>query len=820
MSERSTPSRRASFRATCAFLGVAVLTFASAAARAQEYVHPERVQPLLARTRIARDAQAVRDLARTVANTASSPAARVHAARLRTEIEGSLAQDLRLGRSVQLSVEAGADGDWLRLVGTPFAQLDAARSATACAALARELHVISDDARWCAQRPPGEDDPTLPRALYVPGYVAEFDGDRVGTISVRAYASAEQAVARNPADRTARLVLAGMLLATRNPTGAVATLRGLPDDYEVSLTRALAAWASGDRARAVAGLVALVRADPARPEAAFDLAQLTIGVGALQFNRPPPADARRALALLRVASCGAARGMPGPAEIATTTIEWADRLQFMFERPSNWSGTGAWRSPVEGLARPRDSGPARGPPMVDCRAARERALALLAAPRTPSAPTGPTIAPAVPTPSSLALRAVRPLTSALVGPRPSFAWTGAARVVIELCAERDCATVRDTLRPQGNSPFRPAVDLPSGRHFWRVRSGASTSSVRVLWVAPHARGAQRIPDINCDGWPDVPLGPTGWYARFAPDGTPTLAVLPGIETATAHTFFAGDLNGDGCGDFAQVTGYGVQAIYGAPSGPMWPQMLGNGYTPEAELIGDLDGDGLDDLLFANNGALSVWSAGISTPVPFHASDAAPVGDVDGDGIGDLAASRYNSMTRSGTWGFIRASATGLSPELLTPIAMTNEVGRLHAVGDLDGDGRGDVVVFRSTADVRDPPGHFELHRGTRAGFETRVFGGTVAVDSTYCAVHPLGDVDGDGRDDSLWRERDAITWHAGSRRGLTAGTPLGAWPHDADLHAQRMPDAEPARVWIFGAFSTRAVRVDAGRATEVLLAPP
>ncbi len=179
-----------------------------------------------------------------------------------------------------------------------------------------------------------------------------------------------------------------------------------------------------------------------------------------------------------------------------------------------------------------------------------------------------------------------------------------------------------------------------------------------------------------------------------------------------------------------------------------------GIAPSSVSIGDLDGDGKADMAVTNQGSSStvsvfrntgsVGSISFATKVDFTTGSGAysvSIGDLDGDGKADLAVVNFISNTVSvilntGTVGSISYAAkvdfaTGGNPNSVS-------------IGDLDGDGKPDlavaspggsdiVSVFRNMGSVG------SISYAAKVDFTTGTGSGSVSV----------GDLDGDGKADLM-----------------------------------------------------------------------
>ena len=181
-----------------------------------------------------------------------------------------------------------------------------------------------------------------------------------------------------------------------------------------------------------------------------------------------------------------------------------------------------------------------------------------------------------------------------------------------------------------------------------------------------------------------------------------------------------------------------------------------GVNPISVAFSDIDGDGKPDLAVANSGSNTVSvlrNTSVSGIVSFAAKvdfaagslpQAVSTGDIDGDGKPDLAvanqaANNTSVMRNTSTSGVISFAAkvdfvTGSGPKSVS-------------IGDIDGDGKPDVVVANSaSADVgvlRNTSASGIINSGSFAPvvYFTTNFGGEGYNPWSVC----IGDIDGDGK---------------------------------------------------------------------------
>lgn len=236
----------------------------------------------------------------------------------------------------------------------------------------------------------------------------------------------------------------------------------------------------------------------------------------------------------------------------------------------------------------------------------------------------------------------------------------------------------------------------------------------------------------------------------------------------------GDFNGDGRADILWRNDNGQLSN--------WLGNVNGGYTDNGGVAGasvptswkvvgtgDFNGDGRSDILWRNdNGQLSEWvgtanggftdNGGVVSNVVSNAWTVAGVGDFNGDGRDDILWRNSNgalvNWLGNPNGGF--TDNTGVN----NPVAPLgwNVVG----VGDFNGDGRSDILW-------RNDNGALSDWLGTANGSFYDNGGIAGAVVPTSWKVAGIGDFNGDGRDDILWRNDngDLSDWLGKSNGGFT-----------------------------------------------------
>ncbi|MBP6833962.1 MAG: VCBS repeat-containing protein, partial [Deltaproteobacteria bacterium] len=277
---------------------------------------------------------------------------------------------------------------------------------------------------------------------------------------------------------------------------------------------------------------------------------------------------------------------------------------------------------------------------------------------------------------------------------------------------------------------------PSGNAVWLVPGGVGGLGTAVRVNVPLTSTASVLAgagDVDGDGYADVLLaggGGSGQLLRGGVSGLDGASSVAVDRTSGA----AGDLNGDGRGDLAFVSGTTARVVLGAgtidPAGSSVAGVLAAESRVSAR-GGDYNGDGFDDLVVAGNithNSVPVARTIVAPGGAFGPGAAVPLvsgfgsatvrgpvgaGDVDGDGVDDLLSRQPGStdlyLTRGSRAGLVFGRLAYLD---LSDNTFYGYYTSWSPVGDVDRDGYDDFAIgqtiYRGTATGLSATGRWTL----------------------------------------------------------------------------------------------------------------
>lgn len=330
-----------------------------------------------------------------------------------------------------------------------------------------------------------------------------------------------------------------------------------------------------------------------------------------------------------------------------------------------------------------------------------------------------------------------------------------------------------------------------------------------------------LDDLDHDGLPELIVGaPVG--GRFPCTGSTGRALVYSALGAQlfglvgddptdrfgAAVSASGDVDGDGTAEFAvgapldDAAGLdaGRVRIYSGANGA--PLLSLVGWTPRAHFgaalarLGDVDGDGRDDLAVGAPGASELgavrvfsgatgtllWSAHGSSAGDEFASSLARLGDLDNDGRDELLVGvrGANGVGPDAGALFVYSGASGSPLRFIPGLAAGERFGvAVQGLGDLNGDGRPEFAASAPFADFGgvSERGIVRTFDGATGGLRSTLRG-AFAGDRFGAALARAGDYDGNGKANELW-----------------VGVPLADGLQDGAFACPQFTDSGAASVW-------------------------
>ncbi len=269
-----------------------------------------------------------------------------------------------------------------------------------------------------------------------------------------------------------------------------------------------------------------------------------------------------------------------------------------------------------------------------------------------------------------------------------------------------------------------ALSGESGSLMWDHKTGDG-------WDSIHSSPA--IGDVDDDGYLEVLIGSTNQHVYSLNSLTGNTEWTTKFGGVVDNPIVLGDVNGDEELEvvvhilFSGSTG-NIKVLHGENGSVLWEYLGGAAYSPS---LGDVDGDGKLEVVagtyvFNGEDGTPVWSRNL------NCFSSPAIGDIDGDGKLEVVFGTSNSRVyalngEDGTTAWWRATEASI-------------VWSSPALGDVDGDGKLEVVVGSTESGIGNTDNYVYVFNGEDGSVEWKISTGNQVWSSPA-----IGDVDGDGK---------------------------------------------------------------------------
>ena len=301
-----------------------------------------------------------------------------------------------------------------------------------------------------------------------------------------------------------------------------------------------------------------------------------------------------------------------------------------------------------------------------------------------------------------------------------------------------------------------------GAPFFAAGFGGGLASAQSVPAVPKradlpSQHMRLVDDFDGDGKADVIWQDASNMVHLSKMNRTTVVGCRQLGVQTDSLMGSGDFNGDGKADIVwrNMTTGAVRISF--LDGDRISHWINVGSSPIAldvklEGIGDFYGHGRPNILWRNQttgrtvlsyhnstGNLSYWAT-VSEFINPANTTALKVGDINGDGRADVV------WRNLGTGNVVISLMNGATPTwrqiTSTPIAPSV---KLESIGDFDGNGRADLL-WRNTTTGRSVMSHHQLDGSVVSWPVVSNYINPASTDA-----QGVGDFNGDGKDDILWR---------------------------------------------------------------------